>query len=108
MIIYLSILFIYSNIYYLLNYKRLDKRFHERDKNSKLDLIYYITKLLFFIWILSGLILKKNWFFILMISMIIIKIPIYYLNKKWYNLFYRITPPIQILIMLIYLYIELF
>ena len=40
----LSILFILNNLYYILNYKRLDEPFKMRDQNNKLDLFHYLLK----------------------------------------------------------------
>jgi len=104
MISYLSIIFIIMNIYYLINYKRLDKSFSERDRNSKLDLIYYITKLLSWVWIIGGLFLENNIFYILLLSIGLIRIPLYHINKNWGSLWWRLTPPLHIIIMIIMIF----
>jgi hypothetical protein len=102
--IYLSLVFILMNLYYLFNYRKLDKKFSERDKNSKLDLVYYILKLFSWVWIIIGLFLQNNILFILLLTMGLLRIPIYHINPNWSSICYRLTPPIHIIIMLIMLF----
>lgn len=102
--IYLSIVFILMNFYYLLNWKKLDKPFIQRDRNSKLDLVYYILKLLSWLWILIGVIFFNNLFFDLLLLSGLIRVPLYHLNIKWSNLWYRLTPPFQIILMCLMLF----
>lgn len=94
------------NIYYLLNYKRLDKSFSERDKNSKLDLVFYITKLLSWIWIIGGLFLENNIFYIILLSIGLLRIPIYHINPVWGSFWWRLTPPLHIIIMILMCFIH--
>jgi hypothetical protein len=103
----LSLLFIWSNIYYLLNYERLDKRFSERDRNSKIDLVYYITKVLFWIWLVVGLLTSLKYTFIMMIGISLIRIPMYHISKKLSSIWFRLTPPFYIILM-IHIFIEIF
>lgn len=91
------------NIYYLMNYKRLDKTFSERDKNSKLDLIYYLLKLSSWIWIIGGLFLTNNFLYILLLCVGLLRIPLYHINNNWSSVWYRLTPPIHIILMIIIL-----
>lgn len=102
--IYLSIIFILMNLYYLLNYKKLDKPFSERDRNSKLDLVYYVLKLLSWVWIIGGLFLQNNLFFILILIVGLLRIPLHHINTNWSSIWYRLTPPIHIIIMIIMLF----
>jgi hypothetical protein len=103
----LSLLFVWSNIYYLLNYERLDKRFTERDRNSKVDLVYYITKVLFWIWLVVGLFTPMKYTFIIMIVIGLLRIPIYHISKKLSSIWFRLTPPFYIILM-IQIFIEIF
>ncbi len=103
----LSLLFIWSNIYYLLNYERLDKRFSERDRNSKIDLVYYITKVLFWIWLVVGLLTPLKYTFIMMIGISLIRIPMYHISKKLSSIWFRLTPPFYIILMIL-IFIEIF
>jgi len=103
----LSSIFIWNNIYYLLNYERLDKRFTERDKNSKVDLIYYITKVLFWIWLIVGLFTPMKYTFAVMLGIGLIRIPMYHISKKLSSVWFRLTPPFYIILM-IQILIEIF
>ena len=96
----LSIIFIYNNIYYLLNYKKIDTRFKDRSKNSILDLFYYITKIVFWIWMIIGLSTPMKSIYILMIIIGLIRIPIFHINNKLSSICYKLTPPIYIVILL--------
>lgn len=100
----LTILFIFNNIYYLLNYRRLDKPFKERDKNRIFDLLFYINKVVFLGWLVLGL-FTTEWINIsILISIILLRFPIYYLNKKTSSILFRLTPPISIIILLMILF----
>ena len=108
LIIYtLSLLFVWNNIYYLLNYERLDKRFTERDRNSKVDLVYYITKVLFWMWLIVGLFTSMKYIFMIMMGIGLIRIPIYHISKKLASIWFRLTPPFYIILMIL-IFIEVF
>lgn len=108
LIIYtLSLLFVWNNIYYLLNYERLDKRFTERDRNSKVDLVYYITKVLFWMWLIVGLFTSMKYIFMIMMGIGLIRIPIYHISKKSASIWFRLTPPFYIILMIL-IFIEVF
>ena len=101
---YLSIIFILMNFYYLFNWKKLDKPFIQRDRNSKTDLVYYILKLSFWVWILTGVIFFNSLLFNLLLLVGLIRVPLYHLNVNWSNLWYRLTPPLQVIIMFFMLF----
>jgi hypothetical protein len=100
----LTILFILNNIYYLLNYRRLDKPFKQRDKNKILDLLFYINKLIFLIWLIFGIFTPYCIYIMILISIILIRIPIFYINKSTSSVLFRLTPPISIIILLMILF----
>jgi hypothetical protein len=99
-----SILFIINNIYYLINYKRLDKPFKQRDKNSILDLFYYINKVIFWIWLIFGLFTPEYHLVLILISILLVRIPIFLINKRFSSILYRLTPPISIIILFFILF----
>ncbi len=99
----LALLFILNNLYYLINYKRLDKPFYKRDRNSLLDLFFYINKVLFIIWIIFGFFTTYQTIMFIISILILFRIPIFYVNKKLYSLIYRLTPPILIILILLIL-----
>jgi hypothetical protein len=100
----LTILFVLNNIYYLFNYKRLDKPFKERDKNKILDLIFYINKVIFLIWLVFGFFSPEFINILILTSIILVRIPLFYINKKTSSLLFRLTPPISIIILLMILF----
>lgn len=102
-----SLLFIWSNIYYIINYNRLDKRFAERDRNSKVDLVYYVTKVLFWIWLVVGLFTPMKYIFMIMMGIGLIRIPMYHISKNLTSFWFRLTPVFYTILM-IQILIEIF
>ena len=102
-----SLLFIWSNIYYVMNYDRLDKRFAERDRNSKVDLVYYVTKVLFWIWLVVGLFTPMKYIFMIMMGIGLIRIPMYHISKNLTSVWFRLTPVFYTILM-IQILIEIF
>ena len=84
-------------------------------KNNQEPLVYdmgFITcvcilTFLFWIWIITGLIIDYNYILLLIVSPSILKFPMFYINKKVYSLLYRLIPPFHIIILIITLYIKL-
>jgi hypothetical protein len=103
----ISLLFIWSNIYYVINYNRLDKRFAERDRNSKVDLVYYVTKVLFWIWLVVGLFTPMKYIFMIMMGIGLIRIPMYHISKNLTSVWFRLTPAFYTVLM-IQILIEIF
>lgn len=95
-----ALIFIFSNVYYLSNYKRLDEPFRVRDFSRKLDLLYYTLKVFFLIWIVLGYLYNSSIIYALLISMVILRIPIYYLGTNIYNRYHRLLPPINIILLI--------
>jgi hypothetical protein len=95
--IYFSLIFIVMYIYYILNYRNLDKPFIQRDRNSKLDLIYYILKVCSWVWIITGVFFTNNIFFIILLSTLVLKVPLYHLNSSLGSIWHRLIPPIHII-----------
>ena len=102
-----SLLFIWSNIYYVMNYDRLDKRFVERDRNSKIDLVYYVTKVIFWIWLVVGLFTPMKYIFMMMMGIGLIRIPMYHISKNLTSVWFRLTPAFYTVLM-IQILIEIF
>lgn len=99
--IFLS-LFIWNEIYYIRNKERLDKNFRNKDIESinKKDLFFYFTKVLYWIWIAIGLFSDMKVYFIILLSLIIIKFPLYHLRNKVYYMIYDNALPILSIIMI--------
>jgi len=100
-IVYFPILFILSNLYYLFNYKRLDKPVLEREKNLKVDYLFFIIQLLFYIWLVICLFSELKHYSIFILSLILGR---WIINFKFSNLarlIARFTPIIIIIISII-------
>jgi hypothetical protein len=87
-----AIIFILNNIFYILNYRRLDKPFKERDKSSFLDLVYYFNRVLFIIWLILIFFTPFKIYSIIICLLILLRIPIHLLNKNISTLIFRLTP----------------
>lgn len=96
----ISILFVLNNIYYILNYKRLDEPFKMRDKNSKLDLIYYFVKALYPVFLIIGFFTDIYTYFIILSSLILLRIPIHFISKRFSLVYHRLIPPFTIIALL--------
>lgn len=107
MIFYLPIIiFIWSEIYYVYNKSKLDTRFKNKDisESSIYDLLYYISRVFYYIWILGGLFTDQSNIFILLISLILLKLPFYFINKRLYFVWNNILPSLSIIFMIISLF----
>ena len=100
----LSTLFILNNLYYILNYKRLDEPFRMRDQNNKLDLVHYLLKVGYIIWLVIGILNFYSIFILILSSLILFRIPIYLVSKRFSLVYHRLVPPFTILVLLFYLF----
>jgi hypothetical protein len=97
-IIYIiSPLFIWMNIYYILNISKLDIRFVNRDLD-KSHYFWYITRVLYWIWLLIGLFTDISNIFLINISLIVLKFVLYHLNIKLYKIWSLLLPIVNIII----------
>lgn len=103
----LSIFFIWSNIYYILNRRALDSRFDSKESVSKVQLVFYYSKLIYWIWLLIGLFTPLYTSFLILSGLSFIKFPLYHFNKKFYVYYIMILPLLNIIFMML-LNIKLF
>jgi len=82
------------NVYYVFKKNQLDKRFKERDIMgiSKMDLVYYFTKVLYWIWIPIGLFSNQSEIFWVLFVLGFLKFPIYHLNKNIFRIYNDVYP----------------
>jgi hypothetical protein len=85
----LSLLFLVNEFYYLSNRRNLDVKYKERniEGTTVLDLIYYFTRFASWFWILLGLTTDLKLVFATILTVSIIKIPIFHISKiayVWY------------------------
>ena len=104
LIYFSSIIFILSNLYYLRNYKRLDMPFSLREKNTKLDYLYYISEALFYIWLLLGTFTQFSHICIFLIVLMLIRQPIVFISRKLSVILWKLNPIIIITVMIYILF----
>jgi hypothetical protein len=96
------ITFIWNEVYYMLNKHRLNINFKNKDIESttKLDLVYYLTKVLYWIWLIVGMFSNLSPYFIILLSLVIIKLVTFKSKKKsLYVIFDNIFPLLSILLL---------
>jgi hypothetical protein len=103
----ISILFAFNEIYYVNNKLRLDTNIKTLDIESvtKLDLLHYILRIMFAIWMIVGIWSSQSSLFIFLTSLHLLRFPFYHLSRKLYIIWSNILPSISfifILIILIY------
>jgi hypothetical protein len=69
------IVFIWNEIYYIKNKHRLSLNFKNKDIESTtvLDLAYYFTKVLYWIWLITGMFSSLSPYFIILFTLGVIK-----------------------------------
>lgn len=97
------IIFIWSEIYYVYNKSKLDTTFKGRDisNTTVYDLFYYFSRVCYYIWLGIGLFTNQSDIFLFLISLILLKLPFYFINKRLYFIWNNILPSISIIFMLI-------
>jgi hypothetical protein len=98
--------FIFSEIYHFYNKKRLDLIFKNKNIETirKVDIVFYITKLLSIFWPIIGLFSSLNNLFLSIIFINILKFVIYHLNDSLYKVYINFLPWINVLIYLTILF----
>lgn len=104
MIFYLiSVIFIWTEIFYVLNKKKLDDKFKNKDikETSILDLLYYFSRFSYYVWIIFGLFSTQQELFILLLGLRLLSLPFYHLSKMVYAVWDNILPSISIILILV-------
>lgn len=86
--------FIFSEIYHFFNKKRLDLLFKNKDVSTirKVDIVFYMVKLLSIFWPIIGLFSSFNHLFLLIIAINLLKFVIYHLEDNIYKFYIRVLP----------------
>lgn len=102
--------FIFSEIYHFFNKKRLDLIFKNKNVESikKLDIVFYMSKLLSIFWPLVGLFSSFSNIFLLIIVMNLMKFVFYHLQDNIYKVYINILPWMNIVAYITILYLKLF
>jgi hypothetical protein len=100
--------FIFAEIYHFFNKKRLDLIFKNKNVENikKLDIVFYMMKLLSIFWPLIGLFSSFGDIFMLIIVVNLIKFLFYHLNDRIYKVYINILPWINISIYLTILFFK--
>jgi len=99
----MSLLFIFSNIYYILNYKRLDEPFRLRDYSKKIDLLYYLLKVIFIFWVIFGIFYNLSTLYYLLMLVMLLRFPVFYTSKAFYLKYHRLVPIFNVILLTILL-----
>lgn len=86
--------FIFAEIYHFFNKKRLDLIFKNKDVETikKIDIVFYMTKLLSIFLPIVGLFSSFSELFMLLIIINLLKFLIYHLNDHLYKFYIKILP----------------
>lgn len=104
----LPIIFILNIIYFIKNRDYLQKSYSEKDTSiiRGSDLVYYYINLIYYLFILFGLLIDNTYWLLLLAYFI--KFPIYHINKRFYRIYSYLYPYISIVFLLYLLYSKLF
>jgi len=104
----LPILFILNIIYFIKNRDYLQKGYSEKDVSDirGIELVYYYVNLIYYLFILFGLLIDNTYWLLLLAYFI--KFPIYHINKRFYRIYSYLYPYISIVFLLYLLYSKLF
>jgi hypothetical protein len=95
----LSIVFILNEIYYIQHKHRLSLNFKNKDIESTtvFDIFYYFTRLLYWIWLIVGIFTSLSPYFIILFTLVTIKLLTFKSKKKsLYVIFDNIFPILSV------------
>ena len=94
--------FVWNEIYYIFNKNRLNLNFKNKDIKSitKLDVLYYFTKVIYWGWIITGFFSNFYIYFIALVVLALIKFPLYHINKKLFAIYDVVLPILSICVLI--------
>lgn len=104
MIILLPILiFIWMEFYYVINKVKLDQNIKNKsiETTTIVDLIYYFSRFLYFIWLVWGLFSNQYELFYTLLFLRFLNFIFYYINRKLSIIWDNILPSFSIILMLV-------
>jgi predicted neutral ceramidase superfamily lipid hydrolase len=90
-------------IYHVYNKERFNSH-----QIKKIDLYYFISLFLFYIWLIAGIFIGNTTLFLIAVSFSLLRIPLYFINRKWSIVWSNLLPSINIVMMLIIFFSYLF
>lgn len=96
------------NLFYLSNISKIDVRFYSRDlrETPKIFLLYYFTRISYWIWLFVGLFLPTSNFIFILLSINFLRFIFYFLNKKIFK-YYNVIVPFMTIIIIISMIVSL-
>ena len=99
--------FMFNEIYYIYNKRILDTSFNDKEKNlsslSKMELVYYGLRVLYWIWLGNGIFSPMSPLFIFLLILRGLQFPFFHISKKLYVIWDNLLPAISFIFMLIIL-----
>jgi len=94
--------FIWNEFYYIFNRKRLNTNFENKDIDSmrKMDLVYYSTRVLYWIWMIVGIFSGLPTLFLVLFILGFIKFPLYHISGKIYKVYENVLPFFSIVLLI--------
>lgn len=83
-------------IYHVYNKERFNTH-----QIKKIDLYYFISFFLFYIWLIAGIFIGNTKLFLGTIFFSLLRIPLYFINHKWSIVWNNLLPIINIIMLLI-------
>ena len=102
--------FIFSEIYHFYNKKRLDLIFKNKDTETirKVDILFYMSKLLSIFWPIVGLFSSFSHLFLFIIVMNLMKFVFYHLHDNIYKAYINVLPWMNVITYIIILSYKFF
>lgn len=103
------LLFIWNEFYYVKNKLRLDKNLKNKDIEmvTKSDVFFYFIRLIYWSFLILGLFTSMKVFFLILLSLRILQIPLFHIHRKTYIYYDNFLPVVSSILMVIILVIKL-
>lgn len=75
---------------------------------KKIDILFFISLFLFYIWLIAGIFMGNITLFLITISFSLLRMPLYFINRKWSIIWSNLLPSVNIIMMLIIFFNYLF
>jgi hypothetical protein len=96
--ILLFLFLIWSETYFVINKERLDISIKEKEVSNKLDILYYISIVVFYIWLVLGFFTNLYSINIIILLLILFEYILSKANLLSYILYRNISPILKILL----------
>ena len=83
---FMALIFIWNEVYFFKNYDRLMSKVNSENFETftKTDVVYYLTKLFYWMWLMTGMMRTPlEWTFFLIVFISVLKIPAFFMKFKY-------------------------